>query len=1071
MNIKRYLLLLALCVLSQRGAAADPDANGVLRTPIPDKLVVLTFDDACASGYTVAAPILKSLGFNGTYYVCDFDSFKTRKDWYMTWRQMRALADDGFEIGNHTVGHGGGLGNYLRMEDELLANNCPKPTTVCWPLYQVVSGICPELAAQGYLFGRGGHERPYRPTVDNPFDVPSFTIKDGLPIKNFIKQVQQACQGQVVVLTFHGVPDMEHRGVSLEPETFRGMMQYLKDNHYQCIAMRDMARYIDPAKAAKLPPTASNLKPGGPGPTVKDDKPYVAVAAKDIQNFAFPGLPPVRVSKTSISVTVPYATDVTALAPGITVSPDATVAPASGSSRDFTKPQSYTVTGKDGSTKAYSVTVNRAAVSKAKGMLTFVLPGSLSTTISGPRIGVYVPPNMDVTALAPTFTLPPFAKAVPASGTPRNFAKPQTYTITAQDGTQQVCTVTVLKSDKPHTFTWLGSEGGGWSDVSKWANHPGTGSAPNAAGQSDYILHFNPVGKCAVANDLKEGFLLNHLDLSPGNGLTLSGNGIALTTNEFTGTLPTVHVLGKPLIATPLRLVSDVAVNLVPAGQLTIRGLISGTGGLIFNGANGNASGDINGGPDQNYSNLSIDNPNNSYSGGTILNGGTLRLVSNQGLGTGPVTLNDGAGLVTGPDNAANPLILNGGTIDAGSVNWNAPITLNGIVKIAGNHLNFNKVSGAMGGPGGFMQVGTWGAFGRVNAGEVYLWGVNTYTGPTTVRQGTLFVKKAASLYNADKAQWIPAKISVHPAATLVISAGGPGEFTGAQVGTLLGNLAALVNDNGLMGRSIFCVDTANAIKPVTVSADITDSKGPGGGAFVLKKSGTGTLQLSGNNTYTGQTILEGGTLSVASLNSSAKGRVSSSLGAPTNVEAGEIVIGCGDGECALVYTGTGETSDRVMNLAGKNATVTFDQSGPGLLKLTSPFVISGYGADKIIALKGDTAGKGEIAGAIVNPHDRFGKATTSVIKSGAGTWALSGTNRYTGPTKVVKGTLLLANACSLDEKTEVYISEGATLELNFQGEMRIGKLYLGGKLQPVGTYSVRNTPKFIKGNGALKNN
>ena len=36
-------------------------------------------------------------------------------------------------------------------------------------------------------------------------------------------------------------------------------MQYLKDNHYQCIAMRDMATYIDPAKALKLPPTASNV--------------------------------------------------------------------------------------------------------------------------------------------------------------------------------------------------------------------------------------------------------------------------------------------------------------------------------------------------------------------------------------------------------------------------------------------------------------------------------------------------------------------------------------------------------------------------------------------------------------------------------------------------------------------------------------------------------------------------------------------------------------------------------------------------------------------------------------------
>ena len=43
----------------------------------------------------------------------------------MTWRQMIELDRRGFEIGNHTVGHGGGMDNYLAMEDELFANNGP----------------------------------------------------------------------------------------------------------------------------------------------------------------------------------------------------------------------------------------------------------------------------------------------------------------------------------------------------------------------------------------------------------------------------------------------------------------------------------------------------------------------------------------------------------------------------------------------------------------------------------------------------------------------------------------------------------------------------------------------------------------------------------------------------------------------------------------------------------------------------------------------------------------------------------------------------------------------------------
>ena len=230
---------------------------------------------------------------------------------------------------------------------------------------------------------------------------------------------------------------------------------------------------------------------------------------------------------------------------------------------------------------------------------------------------------------------------------------------------------------------------------------------------------------------------------------------------------------------------------------------------------------------------------------------------------------------------------------------------------------------------------------------------------------------------------------------------------------------------------------------------------------------------MSGKNAYTGQTILESGALSVSSFNSYAKGKnvASSSLGSPKDVEAGEIVIGEDNKEsdCTLIYTGPGETTDRVINLAGKKSSLTFDQSGSGLLKLTSTFVISGYGTDKTIVLKGDTAGTGEIAGNLFNPHDRAGKAITAVTKSGSGTWVLSGTNTYSGATTVKQGTLSIASAKSLGEKTDVYLSEGAMLELGFKGELKIGKLYLEGKEQPAGAFSAENAPKYLKGKGVLK--
>ena len=170
-------ILLATLALPSIACARPPDVPdpyGIVIKPIPEKLVVLTFDDSVASHATVAAPLMKKLGFGGSFFICDFDGFKTRKDWYMTWAQIKSLADDGFDVGNHTKGHGGGsMNDWLSMAADFAANHVPKPTTLCWPVYQVNPRIYPALITNGYTFGRGGHERAYRPAFDHPFDVPS----------------------------------------------------------------------------------------------------------------------------------------------------------------------------------------------------------------------------------------------------------------------------------------------------------------------------------------------------------------------------------------------------------------------------------------------------------------------------------------------------------------------------------------------------------------------------------------------------------------------------------------------------------------------------------------------------------------------------------------------------------------------------------------------------------------------------------------------------------------------------------------------------------------------------------
>src|SRR5262245_14735618 len=104
---------------------------GVLRSfpldTVPDKLVVLTFDDSVASQYSVVRPILKRYGFGATFFISEGFSLPTNKNDYMTWEQIRELNDDGFEIGNHTRDHLGvstGTLGQLRSQVEAINSRC-----------------------------------------------------------------------------------------------------------------------------------------------------------------------------------------------------------------------------------------------------------------------------------------------------------------------------------------------------------------------------------------------------------------------------------------------------------------------------------------------------------------------------------------------------------------------------------------------------------------------------------------------------------------------------------------------------------------------------------------------------------------------------------------------------------------------------------------------------------------------------------------------------------------------------------------------------------------------------------
>ena len=170
----------------------------------------------------------------------------------------------------------------------------------------------------------------------------------------------------------------------------------------------------------------------------------------DMISCTFPDLGPATIDGTDVSITVPYGTEVTALAPTFTLSPFATSSPPSGTARDFTLPQFYMVRSGDWSnTEIYTVTVNVTPASTACDILTFGSVGN-PAVISDTEIAWTVPFSTDLEMLSPSFTLSPNATCDQYSGWmpfPDFSTGPVPYVVTAEDGvTTKTYTVTVTKA-------------------------------------------------------------------------------------------------------------------------------------------------------------------------------------------------------------------------------------------------------------------------------------------------------------------------------------------------------------------------------------------------------------------------------------------------------------------------------------------------------------------------------------------------------------------------------------------------------------------------------------------------
>jgi peptidoglycan-N-acetylglucosamine deacetylase len=235
------------------------------REPIPDKLVVLTFDDTVKSHFAIVRPMLLKYKFGATFFITEGFNSRSDKQHYMTWEEIARLGQDGFEIGNHTRDHLTVRKNTLaQLKEQVEAINArcaeyglPRTTSFAYPGNGIEPDALPILKELGFKFARRGGEPEfpykegkgfaYEPGRDHPLLIPSAgDARPNWALGDFKRAVNQAKGGRIAVVQFHGVPDLVHTWVHCPVERFQQYMQYLADNHYRVIAMRDLERYVNP---------------------------------------------------------------------------------------------------------------------------------------------------------------------------------------------------------------------------------------------------------------------------------------------------------------------------------------------------------------------------------------------------------------------------------------------------------------------------------------------------------------------------------------------------------------------------------------------------------------------------------------------------------------------------------------------------------------------------------------------------------------------------------------------------------------------------------------------------------
>ena len=444
--------------------------------------------------------------------------------------------------------------------------------------------------------------------------------------------------------------------------------------------------------------------------------------------------------------------------------------------------------------------------------------------------------------------------------------------------------------------------------------------------------------------------LAGTLNVTGSNNLTFGTNAWALTSATGTIDIGTGRTL---IVNSPFNIGSNTLTVQGVGTQLDLLadagGRLSGNGALIKTGA----------------VNMRMGNNNSTtthpFTGSVSVKSGQLE---------NPLTLTNISGYTLGDTGTTGTLYvawLNQNLVTLGG-DRNIALATGGTGAIRVNDGTQWRLSGVISGDGNLTTLSTG------TTGVTLLAGNNLYTGTTTITSGTLQSAKNASLSTTPS-------IAINGSSSLAVNYGGGSDYTAAEVLTLLAKSTFNAT------ATAFAFDTTNAIGTAAYGNNLTQPAG-------LRKVGTGTLALTGTNSYTGSTLVQAGTL------------LAKNSAALPNITTGTITV---------------SNSGSILAInAGAGAPTEWSEAQIATLLADTNFTFT---AGTIFGI--DTSGGNFTYGKVI-PN----KTNMSLTKLGSNTLTLTAQNEYTGTTTLNAGTLLLNGGHNTLAVNKPMIINGGTLDL-----------------------------------------